>query len=77
MQEIRTRLILCLGRLAGEHRQGDHEATCRAGRSDRRGRPDRLDENVDGDAASFVPLVTTVVGNQSVDGGVGICIHDI
>jgi hypothetical protein len=44
-----------LGRLAGEHRQRDHEATSREGRSDRRGRPDRLDEDVDGDVASFIP----------------------
>jgi hypothetical protein len=48
------RLILCLGRLAGEHRQGDHETTSRAGRSDRRGRPGRLDGAVDGDAALFI-----------------------
>lgn len=39
------------GTFVGQHRQGDHETTSRAGRSDRRGRPDRLDGNVDGNVA--------------------------
>jgi hypothetical protein len=39
----------------GQHRQGDYETTGREGRSDRRGRPGRLDGAVDGDAASFMP----------------------
>jgi hypothetical protein len=39
---------------AGEYRQGDHETTSRAGRSNRRGRAGRLDGAVDGDAAFFI-----------------------